>query len=68
MADYYLHKRDYDEWKVVVPSKKLGKHMGYCSGKTIDGYHCGLMFGELEIGKPCGRCGTILKAERINYG
>ena len=35
MADYYLHKRDYDEWKVVVPSKKLGKHMGYCSGKTI---------------------------------
>ena len=39
--------------KEVHEVKELGKHMGYCP-------NCNLMFAELELGKPCGRCGEIL--------
>jgi hypothetical protein len=67
MNSYYLSRRDVEEWKTQVKSRYLGKHVGYCDGLTIDGYKCGLMYGSLEVGLPCGRCGTILKPGKIHY-
>lgn len=48
----------------VVEVRELGKHVGYCNGKTVDGYDCNLMYAEKEIGKPCGRCGAIYEAKK----
>lgn len=45
------YKLDDREWKMKHKSKYLGKHAGYCE--------CGLMFGTLEIGKQCKRCGRV---------
>lgn len=61
MGNYYLHKSDYEEWKVKIPSRRLGKHIGYCT-------NCGIMMGSLEIDKPCTRCGTVFKIDRTDNG
>ena len=60
-------RKDEEDTKKFT-TKDCGKHAGYCDGLTVDGYKCGLMFGHLEIGFPCGRCGNILKENKINYG
>tara|TARA_B100000424_G_C22942038_1_gene501275 strand:+ start:272 stop:487 length:216 start_codon:yes stop_codon:yes gene_type:complete len=53
MSIFKLRPYNYLVEKDTCQTKSLGKHAGHCG-------HCGLMFGTLEIGTNCSRCGSLL--------